>query len=71
MDGACSVVRLMNGVTTNIRGMDNSDQMEMNRVATKLEGLAHVEQLDVFNSSDQILTTFSVNHYMSTVLVVS
>ena len=55
VNGASSVVRLLNSVTLNVRVVDDTNQMEVNRIPTKLEGLPYIEELDVLNSGDQIL----------------
>lgn len=44
-----SVVGLVNGVTFNVRFYDRADQMEMDRVPTKLKRLANIKKLNVLD----------------------
>lgn len=39
VDGHCTVVRTMYGATTDVRGVDVADQVEVKGIATQLEGL--------------------------------
>lgn len=50
VNSASSVVGLMNGVSSDVRFVNDANQMEMNRVTTQLEGLANIEKLGVFDS---------------------
>ena len=69
MNSACSVERLMNCVSLDVGFSDCSDKMEMNGISTKLESLPNIVELNILNSSDDSLTTVSMNHHVSTVLV--
>lgn len=47
VNGAGSVVRLLNSITLNVRVVYDTNQMEVNWIPTKLEGLPYIEELDV------------------------
>ena len=43
--------------------------MEVDGVPSKLEGLTHIEELDVLDSSDDSLTTVSMDNHVSAELI--
>ena len=49
VNSAGSVVRLLNSVTLDVRIVDDTNQMEVNWIPTKLEGLPYIEELDVLD----------------------
>ena len=49
VDGQCSVVRTVEGVSTDIRIHDSSNLMEMNRVSSNLESLSDISEFDILN----------------------
>ena len=71
VNGAGSVVRLLNSVTLDVRVVDDTNQMEVNRIPTKLEGLAYIEELDVLNPGDQVLHAIGMHHDVGAILIPS
>jgi hypothetical protein len=71
VNGAGSVVRLLNSVTLNVRVVDDTNQMEVNGIPTKLEGLPYIEELDVLNPGDQVLHAIGMHHDVSAILIPS
>ena len=53
VNGASSVKRLLNSVSSNVRVVYHTNQMEMDRISSKLEGLPNIEEVYIFNSSSQ------------------
>jgi hypothetical protein len=49
VNGAGSVERLLNCVTLNVRVVDDTNQMEVNWISSKLEGLPYIEELNVLD----------------------
>jgi len=60
---------LMDSVTSDVGLGDRANQMEVNRIPSELECLTYIEELDVFDSSNNRLATVSVNDNVSTVLI--
>ena len=71
VNGAGSVVRLLNSVTLDVRVVDDTNQMEMNRIPTKFEGLPNIEELDVLNPGDQVLLAIGMHHDVGAILIPS
>jgi len=69
VNGAGSVVRLLDSVTLNIRVVDDSNQMEVNRIPTELEGLPYIKELDVLNPSYQVLHAIGMHHDLGSILI--
>lgn len=69
MNSAGSVERLLYSVTLNIRVVNDSNQMEVNRIPTKLEGLPYIEELDVLDPSYQVLHAIGMHHDLGTILI--
>ena len=68
MNSTSSVVWLMYSITLNIGIMNRSNQMEMNRISSKLESLTHIKEFNIFNSCYQALFTIWVTHNLSSIL---
>jgi hypothetical protein len=49
VNGAGSVERLLNCVTLNVRVVNDTNQMEVNWISSKLEGLPYIEELNVLD----------------------
>ena len=64
---ASSVKRLLDSVSFNVRVMNDTYQMEMNRISSKLECLPNIEEVNIFNSSSQSFHTIRMYHYLCTV----
>ena len=47
-----SIVCLPDCIVTNIRLVDSSNHVEMDWISSKLEGLTHIEELSVLDSSN-------------------
>ena len=71
VNSAGSVERLLNSVALNVRVVNDSNQMEVNRVSTKLEGLPYIKELDVLNPSYQVLHAIGMHHDLGTILILS
>ena len=69
VNSAGSVERLLNSVTLNVRVVNDSDQMEVNRIPTKLEGLPYIEELNVLNPGYQVLHAIGMHHDLGTILI--
>lgn len=57
MEGHSAIVSLMDGIVASIRLVHCADHVEMDRVATQLESLADIRELDVLNPSNDGLVT--------------
>lgn len=66
VNGACSVISMVNGIAPHVRFVDGSYHMEMNWVSAKLECLAHISQFDVFNSANDRFISLGMKHYVGT-----
>ena len=69
VNSAGSVERLLNSVALNVRVVNDSDQMEVNRIPTKLEGLPYIEELNVLNPGYQVLHAIRMHHDLGTILI--
>jgi len=69
VNGAGSVERLLNSVTLNVRIVNDSNQMEVNRIPTKLEGLPYIEELNVLDPGYQVLHAIRMHHDLGTVFI--
>jgi len=49
--------------------VNDSDQMEVNRIPTKLEGLPYIEELNVLNPGYQVLHAIRMHHDLGTILI--
>jgi hypothetical protein len=49
VNGAGSVVGLLNCVALNVRVVDDTNQMEVNGISSKLEGLPYIEELNILD----------------------
>ena len=64
-----SVVRLMDGVLLDVRLLDSSDHVEVNRVAAELERLADVGELAILDPAHDGLIPGRVKHDVGAILV--
>ena len=64
-----SVVRLMDGVLLDVRLLDSSDHVEVNRVAAELERLADVGELAILDTAHDGLIPGRVKHDVGAILV--
>ena len=69
MDSHSSVVSLMNRIAFNNRLCNCAYQVEMDRVSSKLEGLADICELYVHYSADTCLIARCVQHDVGTIFV--
>jgi hypothetical protein len=69
VNSAGSVERLLYSITLNIRVVNDSNQMEVNRIPTKLEGLPYIKELDVLDPSYQVLHSIGMHHDLGTILI--
>ena len=69
MNGARSVVGLVNSITNDVGIMNSSYLMEMNWVSTELEGLTNVKELNVGYPCNQQATIIGMNHHVSAILI--
>lgn len=69
VDGAASVVRLMDRVAADVRREYVTNQMEVDRVTTQLELLPTIVKLSVFYSSDHNLFSITVDHDLCAILL--
>jgi hypothetical protein len=66
MEGHSAIVSLVNSVVASVGLVDGTNHMEMNGVATQLESLSDVSELNVLNSADNGLISGRVEHDVST-----
>ena len=69
MDGCTSIEGLSERVSMHVRSCNFTNHVEMDWVATKLESLADIEELNVFHTSRGCLITWRVKHDSGTILV--